>query len=88
MGTKANPGEFDGYGRALPDEPMFTLLARDPRAASLVDAWAKWCVDAINEGERPDIDVAKADDARRIAQAMRDWREANEGAWQTPDKAE
>lgn len=30
MGTKNNPGKFDCYDAALPDEPMFVLLARDP----------------------------------------------------------
>lgn len=30
MGTKSNPTQFDCYANALPDEPMFILLARDP----------------------------------------------------------
>jgi hypothetical protein len=30
MGTKSNPGPFDCYAKAEPDEPMFVLLARDP----------------------------------------------------------
>lgn len=29
MGTKNNPGAFDCYANAEPDEPMFVLLARD-----------------------------------------------------------
>ncbi len=41
MGTKNNPGEFDCYESADPDEPMFVLLARDPLAAGLVRRWAK-----------------------------------------------
>jgi hypothetical protein len=36
MGTKNNPGAFDCYAAAKPDEPMFILLGRDPMAASLV----------------------------------------------------
>ena len=32
MGTKNNPGQFDCYRNAEPDEPMFVLLARDERA--------------------------------------------------------
>jgi len=28
MATKKNPGEFDCYANAGPDEPMFVLLAR------------------------------------------------------------
>ncbi|HAW11807.1 MAG TPA: aspartate decarboxylase, partial [Chloroflexi bacterium] len=30
MGTKNNPGKFDCYDDAHPDEPMFVLLGRDP----------------------------------------------------------
>ena len=39
MGTKNNPGEFDCYENAEPDEPMFVLLARDPVAADVVRYW-------------------------------------------------
>lgn len=39
MSTKNNPGEFDCYANAGPDEEMFILLARDPTAAHLVRAW-------------------------------------------------
>ena len=41
MGTKNNPGEFDCYFNAEPDEPMFVLLARDPLAPFLVSIWSK-----------------------------------------------
>jgi hypothetical protein len=40
MGTKLNPGKFDCYENAEPDEPLFTLLARDPLAPGLVQIWA------------------------------------------------
>jgi len=40
MGTKNNPGQFDCHAKAHPDEPLFTLLARDPAAAALVMMWA------------------------------------------------
>ena len=40
MGTKQNPGAYDCHAKAQPDEPMFTLLARDPLAPHLVDIWA------------------------------------------------
>lgn len=39
MGTKNHPGEFDCYAKAQPDEPLFTLLARDPIAPYLVRIW-------------------------------------------------
>lgn len=41
MGTKNNPGKFDCYANAHPDEPMFILLGRDPMAPQLVDTWAR-----------------------------------------------
>lgn len=40
MGTKSSPSSFDCYANAEPDEPLFTLLARDPLAEYLVSAWA------------------------------------------------
>ena len=40
MSTKTNPGTFDCYSKAGPDEEMFILLARDPIAPGLVAIWA------------------------------------------------
>ena len=40
MGSKNNPGKFDCYANAEPDEPMFVLLGRDRHAPSLVWLWA------------------------------------------------
>ena len=40
MGTKNNPGAYDCYANAEPDEPMFVLLARDKHAPTLVWLWA------------------------------------------------
>lgn len=41
MGSKNNPGSYDCYENAEPDEPMFVLLARDPEAPALIRRWAK-----------------------------------------------
>ena len=41
MGTKNNPGKFDCYENAEPDEPMFVLLGRDRLAGHLVSIWSK-----------------------------------------------
>lgn len=41
MGTKNNPGRFDCFNAADPDEPRFTLLARDALAAHLISIWSK-----------------------------------------------
>jgi hypothetical protein len=40
MATKNNPGAYDCYENAKPDEPMFVLLARDEMAPHLVRVWA------------------------------------------------
>jgi hypothetical protein len=39
MGTKNQPGKFDCYEKAEPDEPMFVLLGRDPCAPILIEFW-------------------------------------------------
>ena len=49
MGTKDNPGPNDCYAKAKPDEPMFTLLGRDPLAPDLIDYWADQHLDAAKE---------------------------------------
>lgn len=41
MGSKSSPGAHDCYAAALPDEPLFTLLGRDPLAPLVVAFWAK-----------------------------------------------
>ena len=40
MGTKNNPGAHDCHAAAGPDEPIFTLRAKDPLAGMLVRRWA------------------------------------------------
>src|SRR5260370_6339640 len=66
MGTKNNPGEFDCYANAEPDEPMFVLLGRDRHAAGLVRLWALL---RHREGE----DEVKVAEALRCADAMDGW---------------
>lgn len=65
MGTKNNPGKWDCYDKAEPDEPMFVLLARDPQAATLVRQWAH------DRFRRRDFD--KAVEAMKCADAMEEW---------------
>lgn len=40
MGTKNNPGQFDCYAKAGPDEEMFIVLSRDPQGSDFVSLWA------------------------------------------------
>ena len=64
MGTKNNPGKFDCYTNAEPDEPMFVLLGRDPLASLLVRFWIFL---------REDEDPAKVAEARTCADALEKW---------------
>lgn len=84
MGTKLEPGQFDCYENALPDEPMFVLLARDPWAPHFVDDWAKIRERAINGGDRPESDRAMVREARECSAKMVAWRKANNGKWRQP----
>lgn len=70
MGTKNNPGSFDCYENAEPDEPMFILLARDPHAPALVEAWATL-------REKTGEDPRKIQEARQCANSMKAWRAVN-----------
>lgn len=59
MGTKNNPGKFDCYAHAEPDEPMFVLLGRDPVAGVVVSLWAALRI-ALGETSPEKIAEAKA----------------------------
>lgn len=67
MGTKNDPGPYDCLAKVEPDEPLFTLIARDPLAPQLVRSWADR---AAANGEDP----AKVEEARRCAAQMEVWR--------------
>jgi hypothetical protein len=67
MGTKNNPGAYDCYANADPDEPMFILLGRDPLAPLLVSLWVKLRRDlGCDEPE-------KLSEADRCAVVMAQW---------------
>lgn len=67
MATKNNPGKFDCYANAEPDEPMFVLLARDKHAPSLIWLWATM-------RELGGEDMEKVQEARDVANAMIKWQ--------------
>lgn len=74
MCTKNNPGAFDCYEAAAPDEPMFVLLARDVLASDLVYEWARRREVVANVGSNPDqSELDKIAEARACADAMREW---------------
>jgi hypothetical protein len=67
VGTKNNPGAYDCYHNAKPDEPMFVLLARDPMAPILVELWASLRAHAAGN-------PSKVAEARQCAADMRRYR--------------
>lgn len=86
MGTKTNPGKFDCYANALPDEPMFVLLARDTHAPLLVEMWAAMRYHDIMFSNKPESDAALVTEAQRCACAMREWRNTHNGEWRNLTK--
>lgn len=70
MGTKNNPGHFDCYASAEPDEPMFILLGRDSHAPAAVRRWAYDREVMIERGEKPASDMAMVIEARECADIM------------------
>ena len=67
MSTKNNPGAFDCYAKAEPDEPMFVLLARDPLAPIIVAEW-------IKRARRHGVPDEKLSEALLCAHHMINWR--------------
>jgi len=75
MSTKNNPGAFRCYEAALPDEHVFTILARDPAGPATLRFWADER-ERVGKTVNPD-DRDRIEDARRDALLMEDWREKN-----------
>ncbi len=73
MGTKNNPGAFDCFANAEPDEPMFILLGRDPVAGLVVELWA-WL--RVEMGKENDDDPMILE-AKACAKALREWAVVN-----------
>lgn len=75
MSSKNNPGAFRCYEAALPDEHIFTILARDPAGPATLRFWADER-ERVGKTVNPD-DLDRIADARRDADLMHEWREAN-----------
>lgn len=81
MGTKMDKGDYGCYEQALPDEPMFVLLARDPDFHRLVRKWAKRRSQDVQCGLRPNSDMDMVAEAEECAFEGRKWRKENNGKW-------
>lgn len=82
MGTKNDPGSYDCYAIAEPDEPMFILLGRDRDAAMAVKMWAFSRMQQIDLGIRPESDRAQVSEAMKCATEMEIWHRK----WETRRK--
>lgn len=90
--TKAEPGAFDGMERAAPDEPVFTLRAKDPLAAILVREWVALrrasITSAYEHGQIPEakreLELIQCREAEEIAFQMEDWQSGNVTAEEAP----
>ena len=76
MATKNDPGEFDCHAAADPDEPIFTLRARDPLAPALVRAWLamRRVVRPMSAERDKARETRKRREAGALADAMELWR--------------
>ncbi len=83
MGTKLSELRNGCFARAMDDEPMFVLLARDVAAPDMVRFWAYTREQEINKGKRPATDAVQVAEARATADQMEEWRDKNDGAWRT-----
>jgi hypothetical protein len=85
MSTKNNPGPFDCYANAAPDEPMFVLLARSKYSAALVNLYAAMkraevlsAIDASTTTAAAALDDGqKISEAEAVANDMVAWRYSN-----------
>jgi hypothetical protein len=81
MGTKLQELRNGCFARAMDDEPMLVLLARDQSAPALARAWADQREADINAGRKPASDMEQVQSARAEADKMEAWRVENDGAW-------
>lgn len=83
MGTKLTELRDGCFHKAMDDEPMFVLLARDTSGPLVIRIWADVREAEIRQGVRPATDMTQVIDARATADKMEQWRSDNDGAWRT-----
>lgn len=66
MGSRNNPGKYDCFSKAEPDEPTFTLLGRDPAAPILIELW-------VEIRKRMGESFEKLNEAVECAEACEEW---------------
>jgi hypothetical protein len=77
METKANPNPNGCYARALPDEGMFIILARDVAGPNTIRAWAEFRLNMPSA----DADLGQIQEALATADSFENWRIDHDGEW-------
>ena len=67
--------------RAMPEEPSFILLARDPMMPALVRLWCSMRRMEVAAGTRPSSDLSQVSSAERSAEDAERWRGDADEAW-------
>ena len=87
MSSKNNPGPFNCYAAAMPDENIFTVLARDPAYPATLDFWR---AERVRQGKADtEDDIARLASIAHEIKTGREWREINlhgpdgEPTWRT-----
>ncbi len=75
MTNKNHPGPFNCYAAALPDEPIFVILGRDPAAPRAMREWSKER-DLRGKNKTPD-DIERIHSVNAQIQEMIVWRDRN-----------
>lgn len=79
MGTKNNPGQYDCYSKADPDEPIFVLRGSDPVASGLVRDWVQRRLSMIVHNPKLSGNILtpmyqdKLSEALKVAKDMEDY---------------
>ena len=73
MSSKQNPSVYNCYKAALPDEPVFTILGRDPAGPATLEFWVSQRIKLGKTVEDDDKDRIRVafDDAKE----MQEWRD-------------
>lgn len=64
MSSKKNPGKFDCYKAAEPDEEMFVLLGRDDFGATMVRLWIALRLHSFDEAQKCYAELVDAAESR------------------------
>jgi hypothetical protein len=79
VSTKTTPSPFDGLAKAEPDEPIFTLVGRDPDAPEAITHWVDTRRRRLLTGDPVDpavlrLELVQLTEAEMVAFEFKRWR--------------